>query len=65
MHDVTVLRIAAENFWNYLAECLREDSLVDVLDGVVYVLLRGRNATLHISLIAHKILGDYLNNLQR
>ena len=57
MHDVAILRIAAENVRNDLAECFREDSLVDVLDSVVDIFLRSGNATLHISLIAHKIGG--------
>jgi hypothetical protein len=53
MHDVAVLRIAAENVRNDLAECLWEDSLVDVFDCVVDIFLRSRDATLHIPLVAH------------
>ena len=34
-------------------ECLREDTLVDVLDSVVDILLRCRNTTLHVPLVAH------------
>jgi hypothetical protein len=64
MHDVAVLRVAAENVRNDLAECLREDSLVDVFDSVVDIFLRSGNATLHISLITHKIVG-ILNVAQR
>jgi hypothetical protein len=39
MHDVAVLRIAAENVRNDFTECLREYTFVDVLDSVVHILL--------------------------
>jgi hypothetical protein len=64
MHDVAVLRIAAENVRNDLAECFWENSLVDVLDSVVDIFLGSGNSTLHISLITHTIVG-ILNDSQR
>jgi hypothetical protein len=53
MHDVAVLRIATEDVRNDLAECFRENSLVNVLDSVVDVFLGSGNSTLHIPLVAH------------
>ena len=52
VHDVAVLGVAAEDVWDDFAEGLREDSLVDVSDGSVYVLLCGRDATRHVTLLA-------------
>ena len=40
MHDVAVLRIAAEDIRDNFTECFREHSLVNVFDSVVNVLLR-------------------------
>ena len=53
MHDVAVFRISAENVRNDFTECLREDTLVDVLDSVMHILLGCRHATLHVPLIGH------------
>jgi hypothetical protein len=39
MHDVAVIRISSQNIRDDLAESLRENTLVYVLDCVVYVLL--------------------------
>ena len=51
MHDVEVLRVSAQNVWDYLAEGLWKDSFVDVLDGVVHVFFGSTNAAKHISII--------------
>ena len=51
MHDVTILWVASEDVGDDFAECLREDSLVNVFDSVVYVFLCGRNTTHHITII--------------
>ena len=51
MHDVSVLRITPEDVWDNLAESLREDALVDVLDGVVHVFFRCTHAPHHISVV--------------
>jgi predicted P-loop ATPase len=53
MHDVAVLRIAAEDVRDNFTECFREYSLVNVLDSVVDVFLGSGNSTLHIPLVAH------------
>jgi hypothetical protein len=39
MHDVAVLLISAQQVGDDLAESFREDTLVDVLYRVVYILL--------------------------
>ena len=39
MHDVAVFRISTEDIGNDLAECLWENTFVDVLDSVVHILL--------------------------
>jgi hypothetical protein len=44
MHDVTILRVTPKYIRDDLAESLREDTLVDVLDGVVHVFLGCRDA---------------------
>jgi hypothetical protein len=36
VHDVTVLGITAQNIRDDFAESLREDTFVDVFDGVVW-----------------------------
>jgi hypothetical protein len=53
MHDITILRISAEDVRNDFTECFRENSFVDVLDCVVDIFLGSGNATLHVPLIAH------------
>ena len=53
MHDVAVLRVAAQNIRYNLAESLWEDTLVDVLDGVVNVLLCCAYTAHHISIVTH------------
>ena len=55
MHDVTILRVAAQNVGYDLAESLREDTLVDVLDGIVHVFLGGTHTAHHISVVSHFI----------
>ena len=49
MHYVAIFRVAPENVWDNLAESLREDTLVDVFDGVVDVFLGGTDSTHHIT----------------
>ena len=39
MHYVAVFGISSKNVGNDFTECFREDSLVDVLDGVVHIFL--------------------------
>ena len=53
VHDVAVFRVTAQNVGDNLAECLREDTLIDVLDGVVYVLFGCRHAAHHVTLVTH------------
>ena len=65
MHDVAVLRITTEDVGDYLAESLREDTLVDVLDGVVNVLFCSAHTAHHIALIVHKYAVSVCFRLQR
>ena len=51
MHDVAVLWVAAQDVGDNLAEGLRIESFVDILYGGVYILLSGRNATLHVTVV--------------
>ncbi len=55
MHYVAVFRVAAEYVGDYLAECFGEYAFVDIFDGCVDILFRGRHATAHISLVAHNV----------
>lgn len=60
MHDITILWVATQDVRDNLTESLWEDSLVDVLDGVMYVFLRGTDTAHHISVISHLILNYQL-----
>ena len=51
MHDVAVFWVASQHVGDNLAECLREDALVYVLNGAVYVFLGRRYAAHHISVV--------------
>ena len=51
MHDVAVFGVASEDVGDDFAESLWEDSLVDVLDGVVHVFLRCAHTAHHVSLV--------------
>ena len=51
MHDIAVFRIASKNIGDDLAECLWEDTLIYVLNGVMYVFFRRTHATHHISVV--------------
>jgi hypothetical protein len=53
MHDITILRVATQDVRYDLTESLWEDSLVNVLDGVMYVFLGGAHTAHHISVISH------------
>ena len=53
MHDVAVLRVAAQNIRYNLAESLWENTLVDVLNGVVYVFFSCAHSAHHIAIVAH------------
>ena len=53
VHDVTILRVAAQDVWYNLAESLWEDTLVDVLDGVVHIFFCCAHTAHHISIVAH------------
>ena len=44
VHDVSPLGVTTEYVWDYLAESVRKDAFVDVLDSVVHILLRGRDS---------------------
>ena len=58
MHDVAIVRVTSKNIWDYLAESLREDALVNVLDSVVNIFLCGTHAAHHISVV-HSCLGCF------
>ena len=62
MHDVTVLGITAEDVGDNLTECLGEDTLVDVLDGVVHIFFCGTYAAHHITLVVHNLFVKYETN---
>ena len=49
MHYITIFRVAAQYVGYNLAECLREDTFVNVLYGVVHIFFRCAYATHHIS----------------
>ena len=51
VHDVAVLGVTAEDVGDDLAEGLRVESLVYVLDGGMDVLLAGGDAALHIAFV--------------
>ena len=51
VHDIAILGVTSQDVGDDLAERLWEDALVDVLDGVVYVLLGGTYAAHHISVV--------------
>ena len=51
MHDITILGISAQDIRDDLAESLREDSLVNVLNSGVHVFFGGTHATHHISVV--------------
>ena len=53
MHDVAILRIASQNVGNNFAESLWEDSLVNILDGIMHIFLGGTHTAHHISVVAH------------
>ena len=53
MHDVAPFGVAAQYVGDNLAESLREEAFVDVLDGVMHVLLSCRHAPQHVTLIFH------------
>jgi len=57
MHNVAILRVTAQNVGDNFAESLRENTFVDVLDGVVHIFLRCADSTHHVSLITHEIIG--------
>jgi hypothetical protein len=39
MHNVAILRVTAQNVGDNFAESLRENTFVDILDGVVHIFL--------------------------
>jgi hypothetical protein len=51
MHDITIVRITPENIGDDLTKSLREDTLIDVLDGIVHVFFGCTDATHHISVV--------------
>ena len=55
MHNVAILRVSAENIGDNLAKGFREDALINVPDGVVYIFFRCAYAALHVSLIIHRL----------
>ena len=54
MHDAAVLWVASQYIGDYLAESLREHSLVDVLDCVVHIFLSRAHSAHHVTLVAHR-----------
>ena len=53
VHDVAVVIITAQYVGNDFAESLGINALVYVLDGVVHIFFRSRNATHIVSLFNH------------
>ena len=51
MHDVAILRVAAEDVGDDFAESVGIESFVKVLDGVVDVFLFGGDAALAIAIV--------------
>jgi hypothetical protein len=50
MHDVAVFGVASEDVRNDFAECLGENALVNVFDGIMYIFFRGTYTTHHVPL---------------
>ena len=48
MHNVAILCIAAQQIGDNLAESVGVETLVDILDGIVHILLRSGNTALVI-----------------
>jgi hypothetical protein len=38
MHDIAIIGITAKNVGNDFAKGVRKDTLIDIFDGVVYIL---------------------------
>ena len=53
MHDAAILRITSQYVGYYLTESLGEQTLVNVLDSVVNVLLGCAHTPHHVSLVTH------------
>ena len=56
VHDITILRVTAQDIGDDFAESLREYTFVDVLNGVVHIFFGCADASHHISLITHGII---------
>jgi hypothetical protein len=53
MHNIAIRFIISQYIGDDLTESLRVDSFVDILDGIVHIFFRGRNATLIVPVITH------------